>query len=226
VSWLLILIYVLLPIQAEEAQAPAPPAFVLATHIEFSYVQTSGNTKNRTFAGKLELAGTGLTNSFSFRSSGIYGRTDGTETSNRIMVDGRWERRFSERAFFFINATFISNKFAGYNYRLFGGPGLGVVLLDSPDQTLRSLLSLNYSRDKYRSGGLGSKNYGNIELLLEYQRKLSGSVKLKNSTDYLTSLGALLHQQRHSGRSQRGRERVTWGQLFDSLAGNAAVGGP
>ena len=187
-SWIIIgLIFVAMPAAQDTADAE-PPGFRWGTHIELSYVSTGGNTATRAFAGRLDVTGEARNDRLAFRANGLYGRSDGAENTNRFLAEGRWERNISEGLFFFLNGTYLTDKFAGYDYRLFGGPGIGFSLISSERQELRSFSSVNYTYDNYRAGREESKTYGNLDLSVEYRWNVSGSVTFKNSSSYATSL--------------------------------------
>jgi len=188
VSWIIIgLIFVAMP-AAQDTVVAEPPGFRWGTHIELSYVSTGGNTTTRAFAGRLDVTGTARKDRLAFRSNGLYGRSDGEENTNRFLAEGRWERNISDGMFFFLNGTYLTDKFAGYDYRLFGGPGIGFILIASERQELRSLSSLNYTYDNYRFGWEESNTYANLDLAVEYRWNVTNSVTFKNSSSYATSL--------------------------------------
>ncbi len=187
-SWISIGMLLLAFAASQEVVESQAPASVWSTHIELSYVNTSGNTDTQAFAGRVELTGGSATSRFAFRSNALYGRSDGKENTNRFLVEGRWEGNLTDGLFFFLNATYLTDKFAGYDYRLFGGPGLGFRLISSERQELRGLTSVNYTHDKFRVPDKDSETYGNLDLALEYRWKVSSAVTFKNNSSYATSL--------------------------------------
>ncbi len=187
-SWISIGLLLFTFAASQEVVESQAPASVWSTHIELSYVNTSGNTDTQAFAGRVELSGGSAASRFAFRSNALYGRSDGQENTNRFLMEGRWEGNLTDGLFFFLNATYLTDKFAGYDYRLFGGPGLGFNLISSERQELRGLSSVNVTHDKFRVAEMDSKTYGNLDLAVEYRWNVSSAVTFKNNSSYATSL--------------------------------------
>ena len=153
-------------------------------HAELSYVSTGGNTEMQTFASKLEFRCEGDPDSLFVGASGVFSRSEGKETSNKFLLESRWERHWSDGLFFFVSGEYLSDRFSGYDYRVYIGPGLGFTLLESETQELRGLLSVNIARDKYAFEELEALNYGSLRAEVGWIWAATERIKLKQDADY------------------------------------------
>jgi putative salt-induced outer membrane protein len=159
----------------------------IKTRTELSFVQTSGNTNTQTFSVKLEAKKEDIKNRYFSTAKALYAKEDGRETSNQSSIDGRWERVLSERLFGLLTSGFSMDKFSGYEYRLYAGPGLGYDLIKTDQHVLQSLLSLIYSYDEFSVGDVRSNSYLTGKLTLKYEWKILENLKLKEKLDYSVS---------------------------------------
>ncbi len=154
---------------------------------EISYVSTSGNSDTQTFAGKLEVKKEGPVHRFYIEGSALFAESDGEETSNRLSFEGRWERVISKRFFGFLSTGYYSDKFSGYNYRLFAGPGAGYDFIKEEKHKLKGLLSIVYYYDDFSEGDKGSDNYPSGKADAKYTWKILDNVLFKQILRYLIS---------------------------------------
>jgi putative salt-induced outer membrane protein len=90
---------------------------------------TTGNTETRDLG-----LGVGLTRATrlwrtSVEAAADYGRTDGTDTKNRIFLAGDGDRFINERLFGFGRVSHELDEFSGFDSRSFVGGGLGYEIL-------------------------------------------------------------------------------------------------
>lgn len=158
------------------------------TRIELSYVKASGNTDTQTLAGNLGISKLDDVNRYYLNGSILQAESDGEETSNKVSLNGRWERTFSERFFGLLSAGYSRDKFSGFDYRVFGGPGIGYDLIKTDIHKLQWLLSLLYYHDKFSVGDEGSDSYQTGKVSAKYEWQIQENVKLKETLDYFVSL--------------------------------------
>ncbi len=159
----------------------------IKTRTELSFVETSGNTDTQTFSVKLEAKKEGIRNRYFLTAKALYAKENGRETSNQSSIDGRWERVLTERLFGLLTSGFSMDKFSGYEYRLYGGPGLGYDLIKTDHHVLQSLLSLIYSYDEFSVGDISSDSYLTGKVTLKYEWEILENLKLKEKLDYSVS---------------------------------------
>ncbi len=158
------------------------------THIELSYVVTSGNTDTQTFASKAEVKKEEQVNRYYIKFEGLYAKNNGSETANKWNLNGRWERTISERMFGFLTANYLADKFSGYDYRLSLGPGLGYDIIKNEKHQLKGLATLSYYYDKFAPGSTDSSDsYAAGDFALNYRWQIQQNLKFKFDGDYLVS---------------------------------------
>ncbi len=117
---------------------------------ELSYVQTGGNTDvttlsfknllNYQFNERLKSA---------WKMGAIYGRSEGERTAESYMTELRTDYKLKEKRYLYGMAGFLTDEFAGFDSRYYGGLGAGYHSLDGPNHFLSSELGLNYSLEEY-----------------------------------------------------------------------------
>jgi len=157
-----------------------------STHIELSYVNTSGNTQTQTLSEKLDIKWDGEVNRFFLKNSALYATQDDRETANRFDVNGRWERLFTERFFGFLTAGYERDKFSGYTYKWNGGPGIGYDLFKTAEHELKTLLSLLYYYNRIEDDGID--NYATFKAEVYYRWNILENLKLKEDLNYIVNL--------------------------------------
>ncbi len=184
----IILACLVIPISSNAGtEGTEEPQSKIKTRTELSFVQTSGNTDTQTFSVKAEAKKEGVKNRYYLTAKALYAKEDGRETSNQSSIDGRWERVLSERLFGLLTSGFSMDKFSGYEYRLYAGPGLGYDLIKTDRHVLQSLLSLIYSYDEFSVGDISSDKYVTGKVTLKYEWKILENLKFKEKLDYSVS---------------------------------------
>ena len=159
-----------------------------SAHIELSYVNTSGNTDTESLAALLNLNASTNSDSFYFSSGVLFAQQDGVESSNRLTLEGRWERTISEKIFGFVETGYERDKFSGYDYRSSAGAGLGYDWLRSTKQELKNFVSLTYNHDSIAHVDIPNNNYGSLKLSVEYYRQITENLRFRESSDGTISL--------------------------------------
>jgi len=170
-------------VQAEEQKDQA----TWKTRIELSYVTTSGNTDTETLSGKLEAKKEEEINRYFLKGRGLRAEDKGEEIANKWLLDGRWERVLREKLFGFVTASYLKDKFSGYDYRITGGPGLGYDLIKTATHGLKGLISILYSYDKYTEADKRSDSYISRKLAINYVWLIRENLRFKENADYLVS---------------------------------------
>ncbi len=158
------------------------------THLELSYVKTSGNTDTQTFSGSAEIKKEGEVNRYFINGNFLQAESDNRETSNKLSLDLRWERVFSDRVFGFLTSGYLRDRFSGFDYRLYVGPGIGYYLLKGEKRSLQGLLSFLYYHDEFSKGEAGSDDYITGKATLKYQWRIRDNLLLKEDVNYFVSI--------------------------------------
>lgn len=170
-------------VQAEEEKGQ--PSW--KTRVEVSYVKASGNTDTETLAGKLEAKKEGEINRYFLKGSVLQAEDDDEKTADKWLLDGRWERVLRDRLFGFLTATYLRDKFSGYDYRLAGGPGLGYDFMKTEEYQLKGLLSVVYYYDKFSEGDESSDAYTAGKAAAEYVWNILKNLVFKENAEYVVS---------------------------------------
>lgn len=159
----------------------------LGARLELSYVAASGNTDTRTLAGRFEAKDEGPVNRRYLSGSVLMAEGDGRQTSNKFLAEGRLERTAGRRLFGFLTAGYLRDKFSGYEYRAYGGPGLGYDILKTPRIRLRGLLSVLYNREEFSEGGLDADDYATGKAQCKLEWDALENLGFKQSAAYFAS---------------------------------------
>lgn len=167
--------------------AAEEPEELWRTRTELSYTKTSGNTDNMALACKLKVKKESTANRYFLTGKTLYAEDRGREISNQVLFEARWERVLSERSFGVLTTGYHRDKFAGYEYRLFSGPGVGYDLLRRDRHKLQSLISLVYYHDELYTAGKESDGYVTGTAGVKYEWKVLRNLKLRENLNYLVS---------------------------------------
>jgi len=126
------------------------------------------------------------------------------ETANRMNVDLRWERLFTERSFAFLTGGYQRDRFSGYAYRWSGGPGLGYDFIRSERHELKGLVSLLYYYNRIEEGGID--NYGTMKAETYYQWNIAENLRFKESEESVSYIVDLADRETYFLNSETSLE--------------------
>lgn len=153
---------------------------------EASFAHTSGNTDTRTLAAQIKGSYEAGVNRFFLRGAALYGKTEGVETSNRWLAEGRYERAITERFFAFLETSYFKDKFAGFDSKIQAGPGVGYDVIKTDRQILKLLVSALYTWDNYTDGT--DDAYATGKAAGDYAWQITDTLTFKQYADYLVSV--------------------------------------
>jgi putative salt-induced outer membrane protein len=189
-----ILLAALLTCGPAHAQSPGdePEKVPWKTRAELSYVSTSGNTETSTIAAKLDLKKEGPVNRYFATGSYLRAEDSGTDTSDKLKAEGRAERVLTPRLFALLTAGYLRDRFSGYDFRAWAGPGLGADFLRTDVQSLTGLFSVLYNRDEFSRGTLARDDYPTAKATAKYEYKPRlpqfKNLTFKETLEWFTSL--------------------------------------
>jgi len=155
-------------------------------HTELSYVKTSGNSKTETFATRIEANWKRTVNRLLGKGTFLYGKSNGTENTNKLYLLGRWERLLTEKIFAFVQGDYLKDKFSGYNYKTVWSAGFGYDILQTKHHILKGLAALGYTFSDYELGKNETYTTGLAEL--EYTWNIRENLKFKQLANYQVNL--------------------------------------
>jgi putative salt-induced outer membrane protein len=114
---------------------------------------------------------------------------EGEKTAEKYLANGRYERVLSGKLFAFLQASYLKDEFAGYDYRTWGGPGLGYEFIKTDVHHLTGRVSANYNTEKYAEerDGDDSDSYTSGKAAANYIWQITETVRFKQYADYLVS---------------------------------------
>jgi putative salt-induced outer membrane protein len=171
--------------------APPPPADGVWTgQGQGGLLISSGNTAATSLNAKLDLAATNGPWKNSVFVGGLYGKSNGITSAERIEARYQLDRKISDRLFWFGKVDGVRDLFSGFNYQATVSGGLGYKFIDTANTQLAGLLGLGYQRlqtqalVKDATGAVVQRINGAAEgnlvgtAGLNFEQKLSTSTKL------------------------------------------------
>jgi putative salt-induced outer membrane protein len=158
------------------------------SRLELSYVKTAGNTRTETISSKLDVQGKGLGNRYFFQSTFLRSEDDKKENANIFTSEFRVERVLSGRLFGLLGTKYVSDRFAGYEYRFSIGPGIGYDILKMEKHTLKGLCSIGYYREQSTVKEARTQEFASLKNGIHDEWTIRSNVTWKNRLEYYLSL--------------------------------------
>jgi putative salt-induced outer membrane protein len=160
----------------------------IVTHTEMGYIQTNGNTKTKTFNldTKAERQWEQHVGTVTF--DGQYAKDANKVTKKKYLLELEYNYEFTDVLAFSYLAGYKYDKFSGFDYQVYTGPGLKYKALVEKLQHLSVEADVLYSKDKYQGTG-NTNNYasyrikGNYDLAITPTLKFTQEVTLRGSLD-------------------------------------------
>ncbi len=155
---------------------------------EASYASTNGNTDTMTVSGKIKV--TRYIEDFKVSAKGAVLRTesDGTETEDKLRLDIWAESDITDSIFALGTFIYLRDTFAGYNFRIFVGPGIGYTIIDTEERLVQVISSLLYNYDDFSTGTEGTDENLSFKLTGKYSQHIPETISFKQILDYTVSL--------------------------------------
>ena len=132
---------------------------------EFSFVATAGNSETSTLGFKNTLARAWEKSSFELKAGAVRGESTRTTrtvvagpaisetsttdlTAENYVFNGRYDRKITERFFWYTGAGWDRNRFAGVDNRYSGVGGVGNIWLDADRVKFRTDYALSYTKQE------------------------------------------------------------------------------
>ncbi len=154
----------------------------LVTHTELGYIQTSGNTDTKTFNLDAKAKKGFGHHKFGFLFDGQYADDDGAETKNKFVTELEYDYEITDRLAFDFLAGYKSDKFSGFAYQAYTGPGAAYKVIVSDNHNLNLEGNILYAMDSYED----VYRYDNGDLV-EYPDSTAGTTldELAYDDDYM-----------------------------------------
>ena len=129
-------------------QADTTKVTPLKTHAELGYIQTNGNTKTKTFNLEAKAKKSWNKHEGELHLDGQYADDDGIETKNKYLIELNYNYSFTKRFAFDYLVGYKDDKFSGYDYQFYTGPGAKYKAIISDQHNLTLSGNILYSQDK------------------------------------------------------------------------------
>ncbi len=139
------------------------------THTELSYIQTSGNTDTSSFGMDFHAQKSWLPHEIAIDFESNYARSGNKETKNVWLLETHYYYHFSKNLEIEYLIGYKKDKFSGFNYQFYNGPGVGWQAIRTSDQNLSFNLLLLYSVDSYTTAQKDIYPSGRAGLEYKYQ---------------------------------------------------------
>ncbi len=174
--------------KVKELEAKLPPNEELMTHVELGFIQTQGNTKTDTFNLEIDMKKNWDKNQVTYFLDGQYASDRENETKNKFATELEYAYSFTDK----LSATYLAgykqDKFSGFNYQAYTGPGIRYQLVASGKHEFSLEGSILYSIDDIEDSNLdaagevieypnpdnipiSSITYGNTDKYTSYRAK-------------------------------------------------------
>ena len=121
----------------------------LVTHTEFGFIQTTGNTKTTTYNLDAKAKKGWGKHIGNFMFDGQYASDNDVETKNKFVTELTYDYEFTSRFAFNYLLGYKSDKFSGFEYQLYTGPGAKYKAVVSDNHNLTVDGNILYSSDRY-----------------------------------------------------------------------------
>jgi putative salt-induced outer membrane protein len=176
-------------VAADEEGKVQKPEKLWKARLELGYTETSGNTDTTSFSGKLNFTHEARRDRYYLKAESLYSKDSGVETANRFSTEASWEHTISGSLFFTaITAGYLTDTYAGYNSRIYGGPGMGYDVIKTDDQHLKTLLSAIYYVDDYTGTDPDEDKYWSGQVRVDYRLNITKGLVFKQNVEYTAKL--------------------------------------
>jgi len=160
----------------------APAANPLVTHTELSFVQTQGNTDTTAFSLDFNGKKSWGAHSLKLHADALYGTESGLENKNKFFTELNYDWQFARHVALNYVAGYKEDKFSGFDYQFYTGPGAKIIVLDEKPFALDFQGNVLYSIDQ------GMNKYydaNGTEVLYPYPDGTAGLTKVPGAyNDY------------------------------------------
>ena len=116
-------------------------------HTELSYVNTTGNTETEAFSLDFRANRTKGKHESQLDVAMLYGEENNLETKRKLTGEYNYNYKISKLFSFNYLIGYKNDKFSGYNYQFYTGPGAEYLAIDNKTHTLKLQMNILYSID-------------------------------------------------------------------------------
>jgi putative salt-induced outer membrane protein len=179
------------------AEEPSKNGKAWSEQAELSFVNTTGNTKTTSLAGKNLLAYKFTPRTVgSWKIGALYSKDSGRTTAENYATELRLDWLYTERIYTYVLAGWNKNRFAGIDQRYYGGGGMGYKFLLGPKHFLVGEAGLNYTMEDYIDGS--DSDFLTGRAFAKYEYAITKKNRFSQSLEYLYDFSDSAHYKLNS----------------------------
>lgn len=120
----------------------------LVTHTEFGYVNTQGNTNTTALGLDANIKKPFDKHIFELSFDGQYATENNVESKNKFTTELTYDYQFTDRFAFSYLVGFKKDKFSGFDYQFYTGPGAKYAVIKTEKHNLKLQGNVLYSQDE------------------------------------------------------------------------------
>ncbi len=156
------------------------------TKTELSYSNTKGNTETSQFGLALHAERKRKKNTITLDLTALQSSNNGIENNNKWLALLQYDRALSEDLYFNYLVSYGEDRFSGFDYQFYTGPGLGYKVLQSDTQKLNLSGNTLYSKDSIAGGG--TNEYVSGLAGVEYVWQILDNLSFRENATYRSQL--------------------------------------
>jgi len=160
----------------------------LITHTEFGYISTSGNTETKTYSLDSKIKKGFDKHLLALSFDGQYAEDSDIETKNKYLIELTYNYELTSKLAFKYLFGYKDDKFSGYNYQLYTGPGVSYKALELENQNLSLDSIVLYSKDKLDGSNAISNDYTSLRVNATYEWQVLEDLKFTQEASYRTDI--------------------------------------
>ncbi len=174
-------------IKKAQALAKKEKENALKTHAEFGFVSTTGNTDTTAYGLDLKMEKSWDKHIVIFTFDEQYADDNGVETKNKYLTELEYDYEITERFAFDYLVGYKQDKFSGYKYQSYTGPGAKYKLIKEEKHNLSLEGNILYSQDEFENP-TKTKNYSSFRTKGIYDWQILDNLKFTQDLSYRADL--------------------------------------
>lgn len=159
----------------------------LVTHAELGYTSTSGNTDTKSYTLDLDMKKAWDKHLFTFLFDTQYSDDNGVETNNKFLTELTYDYQFTDKFAFAYLVGYKDDKFSGYNYQAYTGPGIKYKVIAQEAHNLSVEGNILYSQDEIQTPK-ETVDYTSLRAKGVYEWQILENLKFAQELSYRTDL--------------------------------------
>lgn len=160
----------------------------LITHTEFGYISTTGNTETKTYSLDSKIKKGFDKHLLAFLFDGQYAEDNDIETKNKYLIELTYDYELTSKLAFEYLFGYKDDKFSGYEYQLYTGPGISYKALELENQNLSLDSLILYSKDKLEGVEAITNDYTSLRVNATYEWQVLEDLKFTQEASYRTDI--------------------------------------